>query len=692
MSRGLGTWLPRLAGWVLVPALGVMLRLAPLGGAPGNTWTFDAAGHYRLVVEQVTHGHLPTPDRFADLPEGRRLGRFLPLGFYHAAAGWQRMAAGLGARDLDRNLEVLMALFGALVAWPVWSAARALGAHRWAAAFAALVAVLAPAHLQRTTAFLLRYEGLGTLLATAHVALAAAALGARASRTALTRSVLSALALLGALATWRVTLVLPALETAIVFALAVVRPPAPALRTWATTTALGLAAAALLLEYLRAQTFLLSPMSLSMLALAGTLHTPILRNSGSRAGMRAATLGVAVIAATVAGWRWASGGDYGTVGTLLRLRLSGVGIAPSSDLAPITAVMMSVQEFRATDPRAFVGPGMFSWLGGWLVAAPIILWAVRTPTPRARSAGASDAFLLVFGLTLGLVALTLLITRHRVLLAPLVAVLAGAALAALTPSAHPEAPDMPPRRTAASDASQAGGSPAAGTRGARRRGARRDARGRSGPPARTSTLVRLFLAVLGLCTLVLGRDAVRFATTDRQTLEPGWVAALGWIRNHAPAGAPVLSLWERGYEIQLHGRRPAVVDGLLESPVNQAHLVASARAFLARTPDSLAAFCERLGVEIVVVPPSRFLFGAAVAAGNPLFQRLIARQPLSPDEADRVLVRMMLAGTPEPPFEPVFERGGYRVYRRQGGPGVTPPPAAGILPASESPTRTTGAP
>jgi asparagine N-glycosylation enzyme membrane subunit Stt3 len=674
MSRAPGAWLPRLVGWVLIPALGVALRLAPLWQPPGNTWTFDAAGHYRLVAEQVAHGHLPTPDRFTDLPEGRRLGRFLPPGFYRVAGTWHRIAAALGARDLDLNLQVLMALLGALVAWPVWGAARALGAHRWAAAFAALVAVLAPAHLQRTTAFLLRYEGLGTLLATAHIALAAAALGARTTRSALARSMLSALALVAALATWRVTLVVPALETAIVFALAVARPPTMGLRIWTTTQALGLAAAALLLEYLRAQSFLLSPMFLATLAVAATIQTPILQGTGSRVVARAVTLSLAVLAATLVGLRWGSSGDYETVGTLLRLRLSGAGSTPSTGLDPITAVMMSVQEFRVTDPLALVGPGMFSWLGGWLVVAPIVRWVGRSSSPRARTVWASDAFLLVLGLTLGLVGLTLLITRHRVLLAPLVAVLAGAALAALTPTANPDA------------------APATVTSGANRRGARRDARGGSGEPGRPSMMVRLSLAALGLCTMVLGWDAVRFATTDRQALEPGWVAALGWMRDHAPAGAPVLSVWERGYEIQLYGQRPTVVDGLLESPVNQAHLVASAHAFLARTPDSLAAFCERLGVEIVVVPPSRSLFGVAVAAGNPLIRRLIARQPLSPEEADRVLIRMMLTGSREPPFEPVFERDGYRIYRLEGGRGVTTSPAAAILPASSSQTHTTGHP
>ena len=640
------SWLPRVVGWVLVPALGVILRMAPAMGPPGGTWTHDEAGHYRLVATLVADGHLPTPDRFTDLPDGRDLGRFLPLAFYHACAVGSRVLAALGVRDFDLGLHWLMAVFGALVAWPVWLGARALGARPWGAVVATLVAVAAPAHLQRTTAFLLRYEGLGTVLATAHLALAAAALSALSPRQALIRSILSGLALVGALATWRVTLVVPALEIAVVVALAIWRPPGPAVRRWAVATAVALVASGLLFEYLRSQSFLLSPIPITIAAAVAMLHLPTVTAPASRRAARTAMLVLGIGAALAAATRWGASGDYGAVGAVVRSRLSGASRADWLTLDPIVAVMLTVLEFRVTDPRAFVGPGMFSALGLWLVAAPVVIWSLGARRTRSGDPGLEEARRFMIGLALGLVALTLLITRNRILLAPVVAILAGPMVTALAPGA--------------------------GTR--------------------RSWAARATLVALVPCVAFLARDAVGLARADRPTLEPGWVEVLAWLREHTPPATPVLSAWERGYEIQLHARRPTIVDGLLESPVNRRHLVGSARAFLARSPDSLAALCRGWGVEYVVVPPARALFGVAMAARDPLVYRLMAGRGLSPEQGNRVLVRMMLAGTAEPPFVPVFERGGYRVYRRPpDGAGVTTAPARAILPASTIPLPSPGA-
>jgi hypothetical protein len=79
--------------------------------------------------------------------------------------------------------------------------------------------------------------------------------------------------------------------------------------------------------------------------------------------------------------------------------------------------------------------------------------------------------------------------------------------------------------------------------------------------------------------------------------------------------------------------------------------VSTARAFLAATPDSLDAICERYGVEYIVVPPQWYIRGVVMAAGDPLADKMAAHVPLNPQEIDRVVFRMVLAGKPEPPFE-----------------------------------------
>ena len=286
---GLRRWAPLLIAWLLVPALGVALRLMPAWTSSTNTWVADGAAHYRLVSAQVEHGRLPDPDRLTDLPEGRHLGRFLPLGLYQAAATWHRVVSAFG-RDLPWSLTWFTALAGALIAWPAWIGARALGAGPWSAALAALVAVLLPAHLQRTTAFMLRYDAAGVLMIALHMTLGLAALAAPTRRAALVRSVLSGVALIAALAMWRVPLVVPALEAATVAFLAIARRPSDRLRLWSATTAIALIASCVAFEYLRAQGHVFSLAATMVIAVAVALQTPAFRNPRSRVGSRALVL------------------------------------------------------------------------------------------------------------------------------------------------------------------------------------------------------------------------------------------------------------------------------------------------------------------------------------------------------------------------------------------------------------------
>ena len=243
--------------------------------------------------------------------------------------------------------------------------------------------------------------------------------------------------------------------------------------------------------------------------------------------------------------------------------------------------------------------------------------------------------------------------RHRILLAPLIAALLGAGLSALARAGRGEAAGEP-------DVPRAGGG-------------RRAGRGNRARPAAGATGGRLFqrlaLAALVPCLVVLVRDARNAAAKSITGLDPGMAASIGYLREHGVRG-PVLSFWDRGYELQRYAGCATLTDGMLESEVNQAHIVTTARAFLSATPDSLDAICQRFGVEYVVVPPRWYIRGVVMAAGDPLADRMAAHVPLNPEEVDRVVFRMALAGKPEPPFEPVFERAHYRIYRR-----VTLPPA-----------------
>ncbi len=620
-------WAPRVAGWLLVPAVGLALRLGSVWTPPGNTWTLDAAGHYRLIAWLVEHGRLPHPDLLTDLPGGRDIGRFLPVGLYHVAALWHGLVAPLGGHDLGWSLRSLTALAGALVAWPVWGATRALGAGPWSAALAALVAATIPAHLEHTTAHLLRYDGFGTLLVATHLALGIAAIAARTPRRTQVLSGLSGLGLLAALCVWRVPLVIPAIEAVAVAALAIHRAPSSALRLWFGATAAALLAACASLEYLRAQRSVLAIPTLVVFAIAGALQCLALRPLAGRAITRAATLVLPALGAAALGAGVGSAGDYGPMWELLRMHLLWwVGIDRGAQ--GMTGVLLTVRELQPMTLRALWGPTGFSWLGVWLLAVPLVLWLRSRRSLRSWATGGGEALGLTLGVTLGLAMLTLLANRHRLLLAPPVAVLVGVCVAACAEGARETGSDPPRGRT---------------------------------PRARL--LVIFGLAALLPCLALMFRDSWRCATRAKTRLEPGWSAALAFAREHA-GGRPVLSLWERGYELQRVAGCATLSDGMLESPANQAHILSIARALMAPTADSLAALGERFGVGLVVLPPVWSLFGVAMAAGDPLVMKIASHQPLTPEDADRVAIRMMTRGSFEPPFEPVFERDGYRVYRR----------------------------
>ncbi len=620
-------WAARVAGWVIVPALGLGLRLASTWTPPGNTWTLDAAGHHRWISWLVEHGRLPGLDPLSDLPLGRDIGRFLPVGLYHAAALWHRMAALLGGHDLDASLRVFTALAGALVAWPVWVVARTLGAGPWSATLAALVAVTVPAHLEHTTAFLLRYDALGALLVTTHLALGMSALVAPTRRRTLVLSVLSGVGLLAALAVWRVPLIIPVFEAVAVTLLAIRRAPSPALRLWFGSTALALLIACASLQYLRSQRAVFSMPILGVLTLAVALQGLALKPLATRAITRAATLIVPALVAIAVAARLGSAGDYGAMWELLRMHaLWWVGIEPGA--GGMTSVLLTVRELQPMPLRGLFGSDGFSWLGVWLPGVPLLLWLVTRRSPRERGVGGSEPLGLILGVTLGLALLTLLANRYRLLLAPPVAALVGVAIT--------------------------------GCHSALARGGNDPARGRARP---ARLLLVLALVALLPCLALVFHDAWRCATRAKTRLEPGWAAALAYVREHAD-GRPVLSLWERGYEIHRYAGCATLTDGMLESPTNQSHILEVARALLAPTPDSLAALGERFGVGLVVLPPSWTLFGVAMAAGDPMVMRIVSHEPLTPAEADRVGIRMMVRGSVELPFEPVFEQDGYRVYRR----------------------------
>jgi len=621
-------------------AIALALRLVPLATDPRGDLVADSAFHLRMIEEVVARGRVPAIDPLCEPPEGRTIGAMLPTGLYHAAAWLHRALAPLDRQGPRFHALLFVALAGALIVVPVFFAARAVFAHRNAAALAALLAAVLPAHLHRSYAHWLRYDALGTLLATAHVALLLQALASSGRPRALRAAVLASLALLAAVACWRVALLLPFLELSFALLWSVWRGAAREVREPFTVVIALSTVLFPVVPYLRAQPFPLSGVWLLGIAATAALWLPWLRPAPGRWPARATVLALAAFAGWSAGRLFSPPDPYAATFALVPAKLA-IAFGARPALPPIVALELGIQELTSLSPLGLFGAGVLSWLGPWFAAAPLVLaWGAGGARARLEALAPAGALLAVLCAAMTIV--TLLFERNKVLLAPLVAVACGGLAARLFSGAP-----YPPRAAAAA-------SPP------RRSTARAPTAARSAGSAAASASLGILFA---LCAAVTTWHAVMLATTRRDRLSPGLGDALEFLRDRTPAEAVVLSPWEHGYEVQAYARRASVMDGLIESPENQRRIVAFAGAAMMPAADSLARFCRRHRAEWLLVPPSSHLYAVALVARAPFVAKLMPGIPLNRAEGDRVLVQMMVLGRSYPGFEMVFERNGYRVYR-----------------------------
>ena len=630
------------AALVAAIALGVALRMGS-ARQPDGAFIVDASFHDRIIRATAASGRVPVVDSLSEAPGGRRIAAWLPQGLYVLGGAWVRALAATGVRDPGVAELWFVSLAGALIALPVFFATRAVFADRWAALIAAAIAVFLPAHVHRTWCFWLRYDGPGTLLITTHVAFALASLASPRLRTARVHAALSASALLASLWVWRVALIVPVIETGVVALLVLLRPPERAVREWFTAVAIAGTLAAVGFEDQRRQVLVATPAWLFAIGLALALHTPWLRRPGTRLGTRAVIVASIAVLAVGIGMVGARARPYDVTLRMLGYKLGLVHGAPD----PLVSLALHVEELASLSRAEWFGPGVFSWLGAWLIVTPLLMWwSAGRPSP-SRLGQARPEALLLGALTLALAILTVLLVRNKVLLAPMAAMVCGGSWCALRPGG----------RTAPGADGAAPGRPARVPRKPNVRGPR--------PRRRAWTALRVGGALaFAACVAVTLRDGVWLSGTRQSRLDPRFRAALEALRDATPPGATVLTLWSDGYDVQRYAGRATVVDGFLEGDEARRRLVETAGALMQTSTDSLAAVCRRYGARWLLVPPSPSLYGVAVITGYPFIDKLVPPGvPLTRAEGDRVIIRMMVLGDAEPPFEKVFDRDNYRIYR-----------------------------
>ncbi|HET7225681.1 MAG TPA: hypothetical protein VFK69_08170, partial [Candidatus Eisenbacteria bacterium] len=618
-------------------ALALALRMLPAWQHPDGAFLNDTAYHVRLVAASLAHAATATRDSLADAPHGRDAARLLPLGLYGWAAAWQRLCHALAGASLRRALAWFTALAGAAIVVPAWLAARA-AAGRVPAHVAAWLAGILPAHVHRSYAWWFRYDAPGTLIAALHVALGAQALAARTPRARLAWAAASAVALVAALATWRVALLVPLIEALAAVALFAAR--VPGVRAWWIPQAIAWLVASFALPYLAAQGFATSTASA---AIAAVTLAMLAVSSAGRPLVRA---GVPAIAAAVA--VWAAGlAHRGSPAYSDMLALMPVKLALASGGAvavpPVAALMLSVEELGVTSVREFFGAGVLSWAGVLVALGLGVSLARAVRALRGREPAAVAALTLVTALTLALVVTTAMFARTKVLMAPFAAVTAATLLARSA------------RRRTGQPADAAGAAGAATTHG--RRATRRAPKGDNTHAWRTAAAVLTVAAAAGTLW-----QAVTLARTRDPRLDPAYARALQFLARDTASGTVVACPWERGYEVQAYAQRATLTDGLLEDPANRDQIFEFAAAAMDTSAEAFAAWCRARHANVLLVPPSTSLYGIALLSGNPVALKVRAGIPITSAEARPVIIGMMALDRDSPPFQKLYDRDSWRIY------------------------------
>ena len=180
---------------------------------------------------------------------------------------------------------------------------------------------------------------------------------------------------------------------------------------------------------MRAQGLLLSRAWVLPLTLAAAALTPWARPGPGRparsgAPARLATAAAALAAGWVVGGLAGGAAAYGDVMQIVPARLALLrGVA--AQVTPITALLLNVEELGGVRPAELFGPAHLSWLGAWCAGALLLRWLAAGRPSFARPGALRPAPALFAFLCAALTGATLLFARDKVLLAPLVAVLAG---------------------------------------------------------------------------------------------------------------------------------------------------------------------------------------------------------------------------------------------------------------------------
>jgi hypothetical protein len=325
--------------------------------------------------------------------------------------------------------------------------------------------------------------------------------------------------------------------------------------------------------YLRASRFIASPLSvLTAGLLALSVALPLIERA-LRPRWRTVLRAGAVVALFAAAAGVSKPGPYEGVTAYVRGRAyEAVGIESAS--APVDRILSyGVTELLPYSLADVWSDKCLAASAAFLILGPVAL--LSYPRASARNGRGRWGLGLILFLTATFLGLTLFSRRNKILLGPLVAIVAGLSV------------DGPARHLAGK----------AGTRS-----------GLAGIAAALLLCAAAAAAQTGLASRALATVALG--------IDPANLAAINWIRDETSPDVPILADWDEGYQIQTYARRPTLTDGFLESEANKARILETAAALFSPQEDDLRSLCGRYGVRFVLVEVTEL----------PVYSRLLGRE------------------------------------------------------------------
>jgi len=535
-----------LAGLIILFCFGYYWRMYPLKQHPGTMLDYDYAFHLRMTEEILKTGSVPAIDKLAWYPEGKPIPENLPVILYYLGAGFYNIYKLFSNGSVEKSVELFYAILCALTMIPIYLILRKITGKDYIAFIGAALAAVMPGHLVRTLATRYRYEGPGVLFLLFNIYFFIKAVDEKNVKKFYAYSVISALFMILAVGTWRISLLFPTLYCIIFFLIVILKRADRKIIVPFSFLFCGLALSFVHFDFLSSQRYIFSHNGMLITGLAiSTLLTKWWKKEENFQFDPFLLFVPFVLVLFVPMLHLSTGYE-----SFLKVLFLKLGFGEVTGIENI--LFINTAELSSVPFKDMFKWDMCSWGGIFILLYPVSLIFFR-----AKKEKMSIGELVVAVFFISIFFLTLMFYRNKVLFSLFVA-LAGAIFVNRTINFFK---DSTLRLHA--------------------------------------TVVMLILSVV-LITGSAWRTGL-YMTKLRLDLRPQLEDALLKLEKLNPERLPVIGYWSYGYVIQTYAQSPTFLDGLLESKLVHKRLVEMSQLLLQDDEEKFYQFCKKYGMGIFFV-------------------------------------------------------------------------------------------